>query len=63
MSENEATLRWMREYHPEILAMRDKPHAFVPLASGQSPDHVCGPRCYCEVCWEPKSRRVHRRTG
>lgn len=55
------TLSWMRREHPERLTARETRHAFVPTALAyEPPDHVCGARCICDVCWERKSLRVHR---
>lgn len=50
--------RFLREKHPDILAARAEPHAFVPFASAADLHHVCSPRCTCNACWEPKSNRA-----
>lgn len=52
--------RFLREQHPEILAARSEPHAFVPFASATDLHHVCRPTCVCAFCWEPKgNRKMH----
>jgi hypothetical protein len=51
--------RFLANYHPEILAARSKPHAFVPFP-GETGDHVCTASCTCTACWEPKGdRKMH----
>ena len=51
--------RFLREKHPEILAARAEPHAFVPYCA-EPFEHVCRSRCVCDACWEYKgNRKMH----
>jgi hypothetical protein len=57
------SLAWLRAQHPEVLAARETPHAFVHHAV-RDPRDTCPPEgsagCICDTCWERKSLRVHR---
>jgi hypothetical protein len=53
--------RFLQREHPEIIAARSKPHAFVPYPIAPGHD-VCTSRCVCDACWEPKgNRKAHPR--
>jgi hypothetical protein len=51
---------WVRQNHPERIAMREAAHEFVPITNDVHAAHRCTVRCICDACWQPGAAKVHR---